>query len=198
MTDITQKIAKELHLTAAQVDSVIQLLDEGSTIPFIARYRKEKTGSLDEVALAAIRDLNEEYLEIEKRRETILKTIDKQGLLSVELRKAIEAAETAAELEDIYLPYKPKRKTRATAAREKGLEPLATELFRQDNVDVLKLALTYVSKDKGVASAEEALQGARDIMAEWISENPESRQSMRELFWKQGVISSRVVKSKKE
>ncbi|MBS1977759.1 MAG: RNA-binding transcriptional accessory protein [Bacteroidetes bacterium] len=198
MTDITQKIAKELHLTAAQVDSVIQLLNEGSTIPFIARYRKEKTGSLDEVALAAIRDLNEEFLEIEKRRETILKTIDKQGLLTVELRKAIEAAETAAELEDIYLPYKPKRKTRATAAREKGLEPLATELFRQDNVNVLKLALTYVSKDKGVASAEEALQGARDIMAEWISENPESRQAMRELFWKQGVISSRVLKSKKE
>ncbi len=192
------RIAAELKLTTQQVQCVVDLLSEGSTIPFIARYRKELTGSLDEVVLASIRDRHEQLTELDKRKEAILKSIEKQEKLTPALVKAIEGAETLAELEDIYLPYKPKRKTRASVAKEKGLEPLARTIFDQGNVDVDKLAASFISAAKGVASADEALQGARDIIAEWVSENQDARKSIRELFWKEGIIEAKAVKSKME
>ncbi len=191
-------LAKELKLATVQVQCVVDLLAEGSTIPFIARYRKELTGSLDEVVLAAIRDRHEQLAELEKRKAAILKSIGKQDKLTSALIQAIEGAETLAELEDIYLPYKPKRKTRASVAREKGLEPLAASIFEQGKIDLSKLAASFISAEKGVSSVDEALQGARDIIAEWVSENQEARRNLRELFWKDGVIESKAVKSKKE
>ncbi len=191
-------IARELKITAAQVKVVIELMLEGATIPFIARYRKEMTGSLDEVVLAAIRDRYEQLEELNKRREAILKSIEKQEKLTPALAKALQEAETLAQLEDLYLPFRPKRKTRATAAKEKGLEPLATRIFEQDKMDVNAMASAFINAELGVATEEEALAGARDIMAEWISENQEVRQQLRELFWKHGTIVSKAVKSKVE
>ncbi len=198
MEKIIARIANELSLTTNQVNIVVELLKEGATIPFIARYRKELTGSLDEVVLTAIRDRHEQLTELDKRKEAILKSIGKQEKLTAALTKAIDNAETMAELEDIYLPYKPKRKTRATVAREKGLEPLAVSLFEQGNIDLAKLVASFIDAGKGVNTEEEALQGARDIMAEWVSENQEARRTIRELFWKDGIIESKVLKSKAE
>ncbi len=172
------------------------MLIGGATIPFIARYRKEMTGTLDEVALALIRDRHEQLLELDKRRDAILKSIDKQQLLTPALEKLIQNAETLTALEDLYLPYKPKRKTRATAAKEKGLAPLATLLFKQENIDLDKILATYINEELGVTNEEDALAGARDIIAEWVSENPEARQNIRALFWKEGIIKTSVVKSK--
>ena len=194
-TNIT-KIANELKLTTKQVEAVVNLLTEGATIPFIARYRKEVTGSLDEVVLASIRDRHEQLMELDKRKEAILKSIEKQEKLTPALKKAIEEAETMTELEDIYLPYKPKRKTRASIAKEKGLEPLAVAIFEQGKLDLQKLAASYINKELGVTTLEEALDGARDIMAEWVSENPDARKNIRELFWQDGIIEAKVIKSK--
>lgn len=190
------KIAKALRITSDQVQSVISLLIAGSTIPFIARYRKEITGSLDEVVLTAIRDQYHQLVELDKRREAILKSIEKQEKLTPALASAIEAAETLTELEDIYLPYKPKRKTRASMAKEKGLEPLALLLFEQGNGDPEKLVMDFINAELGVNTGAEALEGARDIIAEWVNENPEARQKVRELFWSEGIVESSVVKSK--
>lgn len=198
MNPIELKIASELNLKAPQVTCVVALLAGGATIPFIARYRKEVTGSLDEVQLAAIRDRHEQLVELDKRRESILSSIEKQQKLTPELALAINQAETLNELEDIYLPYKPKRKTRASIAKEKGLEPLAVTLFEQATTDVSTLAKTFIDTEKGVTSEQEALDGARDIMAEWISENQEARQKIRELFWGEGIIEAAVIKSKAE
>ena len=192
------KIAAELNLKPEQVQRVVELLVEGSTIPFIARYRKEVTGSLDEVVLASIRDRHEQLIELDKRKEAILKSIEKQEKLTPALAKAIDEAVTLNELEDIYLPYKPKRKTRASVAREKGLEPLALTIFDQGKIDLDKIAAGFVDAEKGVANEQEALEGARDIMAEWISENQEARQKVRELFWEAGVVEASVIKSKAE
>ena len=191
-------IANELKISAQQVQCVVDLLSDGSTIPFIARYRKELTGSLDEVVLANIRDRHEQLEELDKRKEAILKSIEKQEKLTPALAKAIGEAATLAELEDLYLPYKPKRKTRASVAREKGLEPLAISIFEQGSGDPETLAASYINAEKGVANKEEALQGARDIMAEWVSENQDARKHVREIFWKDGVIESKAVKSKAE
>lgn len=193
-----QKISEELNLKPHQVSRVIELLNGGATIPFIARYRKEITGSLDEVVLTTIRDRHEQLIDLEKRREFILASIEKQQKLTPELAGAIAQAETLNELEDIYLPYKPKRKTRASMAKEKGLEPLAQVLFEQNQVDISTLAVTFIDVEKGVATEQEALDGARDIIAEWISENQEARQKIRELFWSEGVIEAMVIKSKAE
>ncbi|MCE7863860.1 MAG: RNA-binding transcriptional accessory protein [Bacteroidetes bacterium CHB5] len=193
-----QKISEELNLTPYQISRVIELLNGGATIPFIARYRKEITGSLDEVVLTTIRDRHEQLIDLEKRREFILASIEKQQKLTPELAGAIAQAETLNELEDIYLPYKPKRKTRASMAKEKGLEPLAQVLFEQNQVDISTLAVTFIDVEKGVATEQEALDGARDIIAEWISENQEARQKIRELFWSEGVIEAMVIKSKAE
>jgi len=192
------KIGTELSISIKQVQATVQLLDEGATVPFISRYRKEVTGSLDEVAVAAIRDRMEQLRELDKRREAILKSINEQGKLTPELEEQINAAETMAVLEDIYLPYKPKRRTKATIAREKGLEPLATRIFEQERFNVTAEATQYISEEKEVKDTEEALAGARDIIAEWINENPDARARMRNLFEKKGVFKSRVMIGKEE
>lgn len=195
------KIAGELKLSSRQVAATAGLLAEGATVPFIVRYRKEATGSLDEVVVSAIRDRLEQLAELDKRREAILKSLEERDLLTDELRKAIDAAETMAELEDIYLPYKPKRRTRASVAREKGLEPLASLLFLEQedaSIDPVAEAEKYISEEKGVASADEALAGARDIIAEMVSEDRDARGQMRDLFFDKATIHSRVVKGKEE
>ena len=190
------KISYELNISAQQVKATAQLLEEGATVPFISRYRKEATGSLDEVQVAAIRDRLEQLKELDKRREAIFKSIEEQGKLSPELKKAIEAAETMARLEDIYLPYKPKRKTKASVAKEKGLEPLATLIFAQQLSQVNQEAIKYLSEEKEVLTSEDALQGARDIMAEWINEDAQLRGKIRTLFLHEGVFSCRVIAGK--
>src|SRR6267154_5077545 len=154
-----QRIAAELKLTTHQVEVVINLLAEGATIPFMARYRKELTGSLDEVALAAIRDRHEQLVELDTRKEAILKSIEKQGFLTPELAKLVNEAETMTELEDIYLPFKPKRKTRASMAKEKGLEPLAVMIFEQSKIDLEGTASSFVNTELGVTNSNEALDG---------------------------------------
>ena len=196
--DNISRIANELGLSPKQVKVTVDLLGAGATLPFIARYRKEMTGSLDEVALAAIRDKHAQLEEVDKRREAILKSIDKQQLLTPELEKLIHDAISLTELEDIYLPYKPKRKTRATAAREKGLEPLATLIFEQAVTDLGARVGNYINEGLGVPNEEEALAGARDIIAEWVNENQEARQRIRDLFWKEGTIKASAIKSKVE
>jgi uncharacterized protein len=191
-----KKIAIQLGIAEKQVLATVSLLDEGATIPFISRYRKEMTGSLDEVQVAGIRDEMERLRVLEKRREAILESIESQGKLTPELIQLLRAAETLSKLEDIYLPYKPKRKTRASIAREKGLEPLAQLLFEQKKMDVDAEAKNYVSEEKGVNSADEALDGARDIIAEWVNENMEAREKIRQLFKERATIKSSVFRNK--
>src|SRR5687768_2637072 len=182
------QITREFSLQQKYVKAVADLLSEGATIPFISRYRKELTGSMDEVMVANVRDRLEQLKELDKRRESIISSIEKQGKLTTELMQAVIAATSLAELEDIYLPYKPKRKTRASVAKEKGLEPLAEKIFNQDQFDIQKLAEEFIDSEKGVTDIASALDGARDIIAEWISENPVTRKNIRELFWKEGTI----------
>jgi protein Tex len=191
-----EQIAKEFSQPLKNVKAVGDLLAEGATIPFISRYRKEMTGSMDEVMITNIRDRIEQLRELDKRREAIISSIEKQGKLTPELMSSIVVAETLAELEDIYLPYKPKRKTRASVAKEKGLEPLAQRLFDQEKFDLDEFAKSFIDAEKGVASYEEALDGARDIIAEWVSENPDTRKNVREIFWSEGAVESRVLKGK--
>ncbi|WP_207426288.1 Tex family protein [Pedobacter sp. SYSU D00535] len=193
-----RKIAGELSLSEKQVSTTVGLLDEGATVPFISRYRKELTGSLDEVQVAAIRDRIEQLRELDKRREAILKSLIELGKLSPELEKLVREAETMTSLEDIYLPYRPKRKTRASAAREKGLQPLADLLLEQGSFDPVLEAKRYLSEEKGVKSEEDALAGARDIIAEHINENAEARGQMRELFIEKGSFTSKVIEGKEE
>lgn len=192
------KISKELNLKEDRVFATAKLLSEDATVPFIARYRKELTGSLDEVEITAIRDRLAQLDELDKRREAILKSLEERELLTDELKEKIEAAETITELEDIYLPFRPKKRTRATIAKEKGLEPLATSIFSQENIDINKEAEKYIDEEKGVKSIDEALAGARDIMAEWINENKLAREKTRELFEKKALVFSKVAKDKEE
>ncbi|OQZ02223.1 MAG: RNA-binding transcriptional accessory protein [Candidatus Brocadia sp. UTAMX2] len=192
------KIAEELRLTAKHVLATAALLEEGATVPFIARYRKEATGSLDEVAVTTIRDRLDQLRELDKRREAILKSLEEQGKLTEELKGRVLAAESMALLEDIYLPYRPKRRTRATIAREKGLEPLAQGILAQGEPDACLTAHTFVSAEKGVDTAEEALAGARDIIAEWINEDLHARARVRELFLAKGVFRTKVISGKEE
>lgn len=196
MSNYSQRIASALNINIKQVNATLQLLEEGATVPFISRYRKEVTGSLDEVQITSIRDLAQQLKDLDKRREAILKSIEEQGKLTDALKKQIEQANSLNELEDIYLPYKQKRKTRASVAREKGLEPLANLLFSQNRVDVIAEAEKYISSDKGVANAEDALAGARDIIAETIAEHQEARQKMRQQFERKAMFESRVAKNK--
>ena len=190
-------IAKELNLTEQQVKNTLELLDSGATIPFIARYRKEATDSLDEVQIGAIRDLYAKWIELDKRRMAIIDSINEQGKMTPELEESLNNANTLSELEDLYLPYRPKRKTRATVAIEKGLEPLAATIFKQPgHIQPTDIAAKYVNPDKGVASVDEALAGARDIIAEWASENVALRRKMRSLFVREAMITSKVVKDK--
>ena len=189
-------IAAELSVSTTQVISTIELLDEGATIPFISRYRKEITGSMDEVQVAAIRDRFEQLRELDKRRDSILKIIQEQGKLTPELDKKINAALTMTELEDLYLPYKQKRKTRASIAKEKGLEPLALLILEQSISDVEGEANKFIDTEKGVVTFEEALSGARDIIAELINEDQAARASVRKLFNERGTIKSKVFPGK--
>jgi len=192
-----EKIAAELHLSPWQIEAVISLFEEGATVTFIARYRKEKTGSLDEVAIIKIRERQKQIEELEKRRQSILASLQERNLITQELSEKIGAAQTMAELEDIYLPFKPKRRTRATIAREKGLEPLANHLLIQlPETNPEKEAQKFLSPERGVESIEEALSGARDIIAELASEDLEVRQKMRELFLREGILFSKPVKGK--
>ncbi|HOF72692.1 MAG TPA: Tex family protein [Syntrophales bacterium] len=188
------RIAAELSLAPGRVRAVAGLLEEGGTVPFIARYRKEATGSLDEVAITGIRDRLEQLAELDKRREAILKSLEERQLLTDELKEKVNAAETMAALEDVYLPFRPKRRTRATVAKEKGLEPLAAILFAQDAAtDPAAEAAAFVDAEKGVETVDDALAGARDIIAEWVNENQEARARIRDLFAAKGVFKSKVI-----
>ncbi len=192
------QIANLLNLNTKDVTATIDLIDEGATVPFISRYRKEATGSLDEVQVAKIRDEIERLRQLEDRREFILKSIDSQNKLSDELKKLIFEAETLSKLEDLYLPYKPKRRTKATIAKEKGLDSLAHFILEQKNNFIFEEAEKFISIEKGVHSVIEALEGARDIIAEIISENALVRESIRDLFKKTANIKSKVIKGKEE
>lgn len=189
-------IANEIGVRDFQVQNTIHLLKEGATVPFIARYRKEMTGTLDEVQISAIRDRYEKILELEKRREAIISSINEQGFMTPDLHRQLLEATTLSELEDIYLPYKPKRRTRATIAREKGLEPLAKIIMSQSLVDPVEKAKGFVNASKDVNNAEEALAGARDIIAEWVNESKTGRERIRNLFNRESRISARPVKGK--
>ena len=195
MSNLFSKISTALQISENQVRKTIALLDEGGTIPFISRYRKEMTGSLDEVQVAAIRDLRDQFVELEKRRDAILKSLLELEKLTPELEKAVRAAETLAKLEDIYLPYKPKRKTRAMAAREKGLQELANKLFQQRLVSPEELAASYLEH---VTNIDEALAGARDILAEEMMETAEAREEARNLFTRKTTVKSSIAKGKQE
>jgi uncharacterized protein len=191
-------IAAELAVAEKQVIATIELLDEGATVPFIARYRKEATGTLDEVQVAAVRDRFQQLRELDKRREAILKALAALDKLTPELKAQIDAAENIATIEDIYLPYKPKRKTRASEARKKGLEPLALVLLDQKAGDPIAEATKYINEELEVKSSDEALAGARDIIAEIINENVDARTYMRNYFQQHALFSSAVVKGKEE
>jgi uncharacterized protein len=198
MSQHAQIIAAEFGIAEKQVEATIALLDEGATVPFISRYRKEVTGSLDEVQVAGIRDRFQQLRELDKRREAILKALAALDKLSPELEAQINAATNITVIEDLYLPFKPKRKTRASEARKKGLEPLALRILEQGNFDPKAAADEYINTELGVATQEEALAGARDILAELISENVELRTSMREYFMQKAVFKSAVIKGKEE
>ncbi|MDQ2753781.1 MAG: helix-hairpin-helix domain-containing protein, partial [Bacteroidota bacterium] len=190
------KISAELNLQMKQVTNIYNLHTEGATIPFIARYRKEATGNLDEVIIGNVINQVKYFSELEKRKETILKTIEELGKLTPELKKRIEDCVIATQLEDIYLPYKPKRKTRAAAAIEKGLEPLATTLYAQPDIAIEETAASYINEH--VKNTDEALQGARDIIAEWIAEDENSRNIIRKIFNKEAILVSKVLSGKKD
>jgi uncharacterized protein len=191
-----QKIAEKLSLTLKQINNVYELHSEGATIPFMARYRKEATGNLDEVAITGIVEQIGYFTELEKRKETVIKTIEGLGKMTPELAKRIDECYDATVLEDIYLPYKPKRKTRATQAIEKGLEPLAKLIFEQGNEQPEAEAAKFINEQ--VKDVKDALQGARDIIAEWVSEHEQARNKIRQLFTEGAVLSSKVLSSKKD
>ena len=192
VTFVTQKSGFE----SRYIKNLLGLLDEGATIPFISRYRKEMTGSMDEVQVGQVREIYEQFKELEKRKKTVLENIEQQEKLTPELRRQIEHCTDLRELEDIYLPYKPKKQTRASKAKAKGLEPLAAMLMKQDNGDVWDKAARFVKND--VENEEEALQGARDIIAEWASENDRARNTVRRSFDRVAVVKAKVVKGKEE
>ncbi|HEY9682241.1 MAG TPA: Tex family protein [Drouetiella sp.] len=189
-------VASELGLTTRQVQATSDLLNEGGTVPFIARYRKEATNSLDEVQVLAIRDRLAQLAELDKRRDAVLKSLEERSLLTVELKESVGKAKNMVELEDIYLPFRPKRRTKAMAAREKGLEPLAQQIFDCALDNPRKSAETFLSVEKGVATADDALSGARDIIAEWINENQQVRSQARNYWMKKSDISSLVLPGK--
>ena len=193
-----ETLAKELNIPQGSVAATVALLEEGCTVSFIARYRKEATGTLDEVAIAAIRDGLERLVETDKRRGAIIASLEERKLLTEDLKIRLEGARTLTALEDIYLPYRPKRRTKATIAREKGLSPLADTVMAQGGLNPLEMAEGYVDPEKGVQSPQEALEGALHILAEEISENIEARTSMRSIFVRNGRIKSKVKPGKEE
>ena len=191
-------LSKEMNVAAWQVQKTITLLDEGATVPFISRYRKEMTGTLDEAQVAQVRDRVAQIRELDKRRDAIVASIEEQGKMTADLQKQIDQAVVMSELEDIYLPYRPKRKTRATMAIDKGLEPLAKILMVQNNIKVAEKAVAFINKSKGVETTDEALAGARDIIAEWVNESKPARERIRNLYVREAVITSKVAKGKDE
>jgi uncharacterized protein len=197
MTDLTHLLAKELDLPTRHIEAALALLQEGATVPFIARYRKERTGAMDEVQLRSLQERYEYLTELADRKQTILKSIADQGKLTEELQAKIEACTQKTDLEDLYLPYRPKRRTRATMAKEKGLEPLAARLAEHNQpsappLDLSQAATEFVNPDEGVATVEEALQGAADILAEAVAEQAELRAWVREFLLKSGTFRSRI------
>jgi len=194
MSSIHTYISDTLQISLPSIENTIKLLDGGATIPFISRYRKEATGGLNEVQIAQISEMYDKMIELEKRKSFILKSIDEQGKLTDELKRKIDDCMEAVELEDIYLPYKPKRQTRAEIARKKGLEGLAKWLMSQPPVAVEQKAADFVGKE--VADADEALKGACDIIAEWVNEDEKARQTVRNIFAREAVITSKVIKGK--
>ncbi|MDR1653037.1 MAG: RNA-binding transcriptional accessory protein [Prevotellaceae bacterium] len=196
LLQLQKHIAIELQLSEKQVINTIKLLTDGATIPFISRYRKEMTDGLDEVKVGEISELYDKLLDLERRKETVVKTIDEQGKMTDELRERIDNCLNANELEDLYLPFKPKRRTRAEIAREKGLEPLAKMIMSQNDGNVEQMARRFVNEK--VASIEEAVHGAQDIIAEWVNESESARTVIRKIFAYQGVITSKIIKGKEE
>ena len=193
-TSVLLHISQQLNISLKSLVAAIGLLDEGGTVPFIARYRKEATGNLDEVQIRGVEEKLEYFRELEDRRETILDSIKEQGKLTPELETRIRTAMEKTELEDLYLPYKPKRRTKASIAREKGLEPLAQFLWdQQGGTPLADFAAQFVSAEKGVESAEAALEGARHIIAEWISENAEFRKGIRAMMMAEGTVASHAI-----
>ena len=191
----TQYIQQSLNISEKSINATLELLAEDCTIPFISRYRKDKTGNLDETQIEQISKLSKQFEEIVKRKESILKSIEEQNALTPELKQRIEESFDIQEIEDLYLPFKKRKKTKADAAKEKGLEPLAKIIMSQKVQDLQFLASKYLNDQ--VASEEEALQGARDIMAEWINENMYVRKNLRRLFQRKAMVTSKVVKAKK-
>ena len=191
-------VARDLRILPAQVQTIADFLEGGATIPFIARYRKEQTGSLDEVVIADIRDRITRFKELSSRKQAIVASLEERDLLTDSLSKAIDRAETRAELEDLYEKFRPKRRTKAQTAREQGLEPLAMELLKQRDMDPETEALPFVDQDKGIETVEQALSGARDILAETFNEDPAIRGKVRRLFESRAVLSSRVKKGKED
>ncbi len=201
MTETTyfcNQIAAEFGVSQKVAYNVITLLNEGATIPFIARYRKEMTNTMDEKTIADINKRIKQLAELDKRKEFVLKSIAEQEKLTPELEEQIKNASTMQDLEDIYLPYKPKRRTKAEIARQKGLEPLAKLIMSQHSDDVDGMAKRFVNKEKNVDSIEDAIKGACDIMAEWVSENISGRNAIRKMYRKDGIICSTVIKGKEE
>ena len=192
----TNLISKQLNIAERKVSNTLNLLAEGATIPFISRYRKEATGSLDEVQVGNIKKQLDKLQEIDKRRDSILKSIEEQGKLTDELKQRINSTYDLTILEDLYLPYKRKRKTRASVAREKGLEPLAKKLLEQDRCAVQQLAQGFLNEH--VTDTEAALQGARDILAEWMNEDEKTRNSLRYSFERGALIHAKVARGKEE
>ncbi|HUC81392.1 MAG TPA: Tex-like N-terminal domain-containing protein, partial [Flavisolibacter sp.] len=191
-----QKIAENLSLSVKQINNIYDLQAEGATIPFMARYRKEATGNLDEVVIGNVVEEIAYFTDLDKRKATVVKTIEDLGKMTPELKAKIEACFSATELEDIYLPYKPKRKTRATQAIEKGLEPLAKALFEQASLNPEEEAGKFITAD--VKDTKEALQGARDIIAEWVSEHEEARGKIRQLFTETATVTAKAMTAKKD
>ncbi|HBM15814.1 MAG TPA: RNA-binding transcriptional accessory protein [Lentisphaeria bacterium] len=202
MTDTIRQnitiISKELSISNSQASAVVKLLDEGATVPFIARYRKEAIGALDETVILRIKDRVEQLAELDKRRNAILKSLSERNLLNKEIESQLFNASSLIELEDIYLPYKPKKRTRAAIAREKGLEELADIIFSQLSADIYNEAKRFINPEKGVISIEDAIEGAKDIVAERVSENIECKNELRQLFRTKGVVYSKLQKSKEE
>ncbi|OQX44511.1 MAG: RNA-binding transcriptional accessory protein, partial [Candidatus Sedimenticola endophacoides] len=196
MKKIIQKIAAELAVSDPQVDAAVGLLDEGATVPFIARYRKERTGGLDDVQLRALEERLGYLRELEARREVILRSIEEQGKMSDGLKRDLLEAETKTRLEDLYLPYRPKRRTKAQIAREAGLEPLALRLLAEPDRDPEAEAAPFVDADKGVEDVKAALDGARQILMERFSEDAELLGGLREYLWENATVNSAVVAGK--
>ena len=193
MDRIIKTLAEELGQKQAYIENVVTLLDEGNTIPFIARYRKEMHGSMDDTTLRNLETRLNYLRNLKERKEEVLKAIDNQGKLTEELQQQIELAVTLAEVEDLYRPYKQKRRTRATIAKEKGLEPLALDIFLQDGRDPQTLAKDYMDPEKGVETLEDALSGASDIIAEMISDDADIRKALREKMESRSVITVQAV-----